>query len=370
MKYIRMPIEIESPEQMGYDSIKHNLTESSYTDTLFRDIDLNLKDLVLCYGDHIGHIGLRKIIASDGHNLDENNVLITAAAASALFIVATSLLEKSDELVVVRPNYATNIETPKAIGANIKYLDLKFEEGYKININQLKNLVTNKTKYISITHPHNPTGVSLSENELKEIIKITEEHGIYLLVDETYREMNFKNKLPLAATYSENVISVSSLSKTYGLPGIRIGWMITRNSKLMETFLAAKEQIFICGSVVDEEIAFRYLSAKDKYFPKIKTDIENKFQITKNWFYSQNDFEWVEPTGGVVCFPRIKDTQKTNVELFYKILNEKYSTYVGPGHWFEQPRSFMRLGYGWPKITELEGGLKNLSLAVQEAQKR
>jgi aspartate/methionine/tyrosine aminotransferase len=370
MKYVRMPIEIESPEQMGYDTIKHNLTESSYTDTIFKDIDLNLKDLVLCYGDHVGHRGLRKLLASEGHNINENNVLITVAAASALFIVATSLLEKGEELVVVRPNYATNIETPKAIGASIKYLDLKFEDGFKINMSELKKLVTKNTKYISITHPHNPTGVSLTESELKEIIKIAEDHGIYLLVDETYRDMNFKNKLPLAATYSENVICVSSLSKTYGLPGIRIGWIITRNKKLMETFLAAKEQIFICGSVVDEEIAYRYLSVKDNYFPKIKADIENKFLITKKWFNAQDDFEWVEPTGGVVCFPRIKDTKKTDVELFYKILNEKYSTYVGPGHWFEQSRSYMRVGYGWPSVSELEGGLKNLGLAVKEAQKR
>lgn len=107
MRYRRMPIEIESPEQLGYSSIRNNLSESSYTDALFQDIEIPaslLKGLVLCYGSHMGHEGLRDLIVKGSPVLDRHDVLLTIGAAAALFIIATSLLEPGDELVVVHPN--------------------------------------------------------------------------------------------------------------------------------------------------------------------------------------------------------------------------------------------------------------------------
>jgi aspartate/methionine/tyrosine aminotransferase len=229
MKYKRMPIEVESPEQMGYDTIRNNLSESSYTDTLLRDtgIDSGLYDLLLAYGSHAGHEGLRELIVKDTP-LKKDDVLLTIGAAGALFIIATSLLEKGDELVVVRPNYATNLETPLAIGATLKYIDLRFEEGFALDLDQVERAITPGTKYISVTYPHNPTGVCLTNGELRQLITLAERKGIRLLVDETYRDMVFGEPLPLAVEYSPIVISVSSLSKTYGLPGIRGGWLMPR----------------------------------------------------------------------------------------------------------------------------------------------
>lgn len=366
MKYVRMPIEIESPEQMGYSTIKNNLSESSYTDTIFKDLNLNMNELVICYGDHVGNPNLRsQIIKDEASNLTINDVLVTAGAASALFIVSTSLLSAGDELVVAKPNYATNIETPKAIGANIKYLPMTFENNYQVDLEALRKLITPKTKLVSLTCPHNPTGTMISEDDLKEIIKMVEASNAYLLFDETYRDMSFKFKLPIAASLSERVISVSSLSKTYGLPGIRIGWLITRNKNLQELFLAAKEQIFICGSVVDEEIAFRYMAKRQDFFPAIKKDMLEKFQITKNWMESQDVFEWIEPSGGVVCFPRIKPDLKVDTKKFYELLLTDFKTYVGPGHWFEESDRSFRLGFGWPKQSELKEGLSGLHNALK-----
>ncbi len=369
MKYVRMPIEVESPEQMGYSTIKNNLSESSYTDTIFKNLDLNLNELVICYGDHVGHPGLRKeILKGEATNLKSDDVLVTAGAASALFIVSTSLLAAGDELVVAKPNYATNIETPKAIGASIKYLPMTFENKYSVDLDALRKLITPKTKLVSLTCPHNPTGTMISESDLKEIIKMVEASNAYLLFDETYRDMSFKFKLPIAASLSERVISVSSLSKTYGLPGIRIGWLITQNKKLQELFLAAKEQIFICGSVVDEEIAYRYLAKRNDYFPAIKKDMLEKFEITKQWMNSQNLYEWIEPSGGVVCFPRVKTDIKFDEKKFYDCLLSEFKTYVGPGHWFEESDRSFRLGFGWPTQNELKDGLKGLELALKQSK--
>ncbi|HEX3934079.1 MAG TPA: pyridoxal phosphate-dependent aminotransferase, partial [Puia sp.] len=383
MRYTRMPIEAESPEQMGYDKIRNNLSESSYTDAHLRDFlmgggssdatggaaGLDLGDLLLCYGTHEGHEGLRELIVKDTP-LTPDQVLLTIGAAGALFIIATTLLEKGDELIVVRPNYATNIETPRAIGAAIHYIDLTFENKWALDIEQIREAITPRTRYISVTHPHNPTGACLEAAQLQELAKIAETHHLYVLVDETYRDMVFGPQLPLAAEYSPRLISVSSLSKTYGLPGLRIGWIICRDRPLLETFLAAKEQIHICGPVVDEELAYRYLLQRDRHFPRIRADIAGKFALVKTWIESQDKWEWVEPRGGCVCFPRMRRPERIDIDKFYELLLKKYGTYVGPGHWFEMPRHYIRLGFGWPSKEQLEEGLDALSMAMRDAAHR
>jgi aspartate/methionine/tyrosine aminotransferase len=368
MDYRRMPIEIESPEQMGYEKIRNNLSESSYSDTFFRDIRLNtdFHDLLLCYGSHAGHEGLRAAIVS-GTSLKPDDVLLTIGAAGALFIIATSLLEKGDELVVVRPNYATNIETPLAIGATMRFIDLRFEERFALDIASLRAAITSKTKYISITYPHNPTGVVPLAGQLEELTALAEELGIFLLVDETYRDMVFGELAPLAATGSPQVISVSSLSKTYGIPGLRIGWIVCQDKKIMRTFLAAKEQMHICGPILDEEIAFQYWRQKDHYFPRIREDIRQKFDLVKEWIGRQDHFEWVEPGGGCVCFPRLRRPEDGDIDKFYHILLHEYGTYTGPGHWFDMPRHYMRLGFGWPSAASLEEGLTALTKSWEAA---
>ena len=368
MKYRRMPIEIESPEQMGYSNIRCNLTESSVSDMPISELELDLGKLTLAYTDHVGKPELRELIAADAPGLTAMDVILTAGSAAALFTIATSLLDAESHMVVVHPNYATNIETPRAIGCKIDFLRLSFEEGFRFDIQRLASLVSQETRLISITTPHNPTGTVLTEKDIRDIAALAEWRGCYLLVDETYREMNFSGPTPLAASISPRCISVVSLSKSYGMPGIRMGWIITRDKDLQETFLAAKEQIFICNSIVDEEIAWQVLSRKDRILSPILQRNRQAFETMKTWMSVQKEMEWVEPSGGVVCFPRIKTENPAMVEAFYKILNSKYKTYVGPGHWFEMDRRHMRVGYSWPTPAELAEGLHNITLALEEAK--
>ena len=371
MRYTRMPIEAESPEQMGYDKIRNNLSESSYTDAMLDDFakDADLNKLILCYGSHEGHDGLREQIVKDSTRLKPADVLVTVGAAGALFIIATSLLEKGDEMIVVRPNYATNIETPRAIGATIHYIDLHFENNWALDITRIIDAITPRTRYISVTHPHNPTGACLEETQLIQLAEIAESHNLYVLVDETYRDMVFGPQLQLAAEYSPKIISVSSLSKTYGLPGLRTGWIICRDRQLYDTFLAAKEQIHICGPILDEELAWRFLLHRDRHFPRITADIRAKFDQVKHWIQRQQDWEWVEPRGGCVGFPRLKAPQTVNIDRFYHTLLAEYGTYVGPGHWFEMPRHYIRLGFGWPTRDQLAAGLSALTAAVKASHR-
>ncbi|KAE8371612.1 pyridoxal phosphate-dependent transferase [Aspergillus bertholletiae] len=367
MKYTRMPIEIESPEEYGYEKIQYNLSESSITDQTLGSLGLQIPDLTLLYNEHKGSTALRSLIVKDHADLTHNDVLITSGAAGALFIISSSQLTPADHLVVVRPNYATNLETPRAIGCEITFIDLSFDSGFQIDMAAVEAAIKPTTKILSITTPHNPTGTIVTRGTMDRLVALTRERGVILLVDETYAGISYQGRLPIAASLGDHVISVSSLSKSFGIPGIRIGWIINKNPRLQETFLAAKEQISISGSVLDEWIAEQVLTRQDEILTATTKDMDQRRQIVADWVRKEGDLvEWVKPEGGVVCFPRLKKEPAGGLDAFYRRLLHQYGTYVGPGHWFEQPDTFMRIGYGWPSVEELKRGLEGISLALRE----
>ncbi len=220
-----------------------------------------------------GTPGLRELLAAAGEGLRPEQVLLTPGAVAALFIIHTALLGRGDHLVVIRPNYSTNLDTPRAVAADIGIVDLTFESGWAIDPERLAAAMRPDTKLVSITVPHNPTGATLDVATLLEIVRRVERSGARLLVDETYREMTLGGPLQVAASLSDRVISVSSVSKTYGLPGCGPAGSITRDADWFERFLAAKEQMLISGSVVDEELTYRALRRRTERLPAILADI-------------------------------------------------------------------------------------------------
>lgn len=370
MNYRRMPIEVESPEELGYATIQYNLAESSVRDIRFRDLGLDLDELVIAYGEHRGDKALREAICADSPGLSADDVLVCPSAATALFIIATTLLSKDDHLIVIRPNYATNIETPRAIGCAITTIDLQLENGFQLTADAIRGALRPNTKLISLTTPHNPTGTEIPEALIGEIAALARERGILVLVDETYRYLNFQTPLkPYYAELGGHVISVCSLSKAFGVPGIRIGWLICQDPGLQQQFLAAKEQIIIANSVVDEAIALRILQQKTGLLNMAHVHIRANFQLFRNWMHDNPWFEWVEPRAGVVAFPRIKPGLDIDLAAFYRTLYEKHHTVVGPGHWFEQDDRYMRIGFGFPLADEFLGGLENIAGALQATLK-
>jgi aspartate/methionine/tyrosine aminotransferase len=368
MDYQRMAIEVESPEELGYSTIQYNLAESSVTDRRLGDLGVELGDLVLGYASHRGNPALREVIAAQCQ-VSAEDVLIAPGAAAALFIVNTALLGGNAELLVVRPNYATNLEVPRTLRSRMRILDLRFENGYRLDLDEVAGCVTPETKLISVTYPHNPTGVVTTETELRALIALAEERGCYLLVDETYRDLHHGAAAPpLAASLSSRAISVSSVSKAYGLPGIRIGWIVSKDENLQRVFLAAKEQIVLCGSVVDEEIALHVLRSRDALLREIRAQTAVNFAMVAEWMGNQPELEWIVPAGGVVCFPRIREEALVDVQDFYQILIDEYSTCVGPGHWFEQSARHFRLGFGWEPEGKLRQGLENITQTLAKAK--
>ncbi len=207
----------------------------------------------------------------------------------------------------MRTNYATNLETPRAIGADVDIVDLRFEDNWTLDLDELARRVKpGQTKMISVTCPHNPTGTLMDAADLRRLVELAESSGAVLLVDETYRDLTHAGPLPTAASLSSRAISVASMSKAYGLPGLRIGWAVTTDSELREVLLAAKEQMVICGATLDEHIAGRVLADRDRILPPILREVRERVAVVQAWLDAQTVFEWVPPGGGVVGLVRFR----------------------------------------------------------------
>jgi aspartate/methionine/tyrosine aminotransferase len=191
------------------------------------------------------------------------------------------------------------------------------------------------------------------------------------LVDETYRGMSFGPAPPLIAAMAqagaERAVSVSSLSKSFGLPGVRLGWIVCRDRALMEALLATKEQIGICGSVVDEAIGRAALAGADAWLTATGARLREALASLRAWMAAEPLLEWVEPAGGCVAFPRIRAGAGVDIAAFYRSLEEDHGAFVGPGHWFEEDDRHFRIGYGWPTPEDLAGGLTAISTALRAA---
>jgi aspartate/methionine/tyrosine aminotransferase len=361
MRWRRMPMEAESPEEYGYDRIRSNLAESSCRDRTFADLGVRLDDLVLLYGDHRGLPPLRALLAAEA-GLPPEAVLTTAGAAMALFLVHVALLGPDTHLVVTSPNYATNLETPFAIGGPVTEVPLSFEESWQVDPDRIAAAMRPDTRLVSVTTPHNPTGTEMPLGVLRALVDLVEKRGAFLLVDETYRDMA-GTLLPVAASLSPRVITVSSVSKTYGVPGIREGWLVCGDRALVDRMLAAKEQIVLTGSVVDEALALEVLSRRDALLPAVRAHIARQRAAVAEWVASEPRVAWVPPTGGVVAFPRLDPGVDT--AAFYRRLLDA-GVFVGPGHWFGQPPRHFRLGWGWPTPEELSLGLAAISAALAD----
>ena len=257
MKFQRHVIEIEGAEVVGYDRIKSNLGESSVGERPLSAIGMTIGDIDFpYYQDHFGLTELRKKIAEiAGGSSTYEQIIVTDGATMSLFMASLVLLNKGDHCVIQRPNYSVNGMMPEFIEAKVDFLQCDFEENYRFDIDKLDKMVTPATKFVSITYPINPAGTMITEDELKKIIAICEKNECYLISDETYRELAYGKPLPIAATLSKKAISISSASKVYGFPGIRIGWLQSQDLNLMEDLLACKEQINVHGSFLNEQIA-------------------------------------------------------------------------------------------------------------------
>lgn len=363
MWFTRMSLE-EWFDKYQYE-VEIDIGESAVKYLTFDDLGIELGRLPIRYGYHTGRPDLREVIAGMYDGFGADDVLVTSGASEANFAIVAALLRPGDRIVVEHPNYTSNYEVPLSLGCMVDFLHLRFEDGFKPDRDALRKLITPNTKLVSLTHPNNPTGSMITEAELRDIIAIVEEKGAYLLFDETYRDMAFDDILPPACTLSDRVVSISSMSKVYGLPGIRTGWLATRSKEILDGVLAVREQVSITNNAISEEIAVRVLERREEYLDRARSHIAANRDIVAAWIDGQDDVEWVYPQAGVVSLPRLRDHLRFDPEALYTRLAETYKTFSIPGRCFGLDNRYFRLGFG-AMPEEIEKGLENLGKAIAD----
>jgi aspartate/methionine/tyrosine aminotransferase len=325
------------------------------------DLDLYLDDLSLRYGHHRGVPELRELIASDYSGLKLDNVCVTTGAAEAIFAIIAVLVGPDDIALVEHPNYPSLYDAVYSLERKVEFLHLSYDDQFELDIDQLKTQLTPAVKLVLLTHPNNPTGSIISDMQLNDVIEAVEASNAYLLMDETYWELSYSNPPPHAAELSKRAISVATMSKAFGVPGIRIGWL-AGDPRIVDAVRAVREQTTICNSVIGEKIAFEILKKKDHILAAARIQILDNLSYLENWLADQPELEWVTPKGGIVGFPRLK--QRVSSRELCKLLVNSYKTFTLPGDVFNMPEYF-RLGFGIDK-KELMDGLNCLGSAIQE----
>lgn len=312
----------------------------------------------LDYGDITGSDELKYLIAGLYLNKNAENVTVTIGTIGANQLVYLSLLEKDDEVICVIPTYQQHYSIPKQLGATVKLLKLREDLNWHIDFDELKSLITNKTKMIIINNPNNPTGSVMSYKELNELTDIADKYGIYILSDEVYRGLNHydnDNKLSVADIYDRG-ISTSSLSKTYSLAGIRVGYVVA-NKDIINEINHQRQYNTISVSRIDDYIACIALRNKDKIIKRNLESILKGKEVLTEWVNSTDSFSVIEPKAGTTAFLKY-DFDINSTEFSERLFKDTGVLFL-PGDAFEFD-NHLRIGY-CGEVENLKEGLKKTS---------
>lgn len=329
-------------------------------------------DMQLGYGSAAGSPELRQAIAQ-AHGVDAEDVVVTVGGMHALFLIAFTLCEPGDEVIVAEPVFPLARNALTAVGARTLTLPLGFDTGYRVDLGALQKLLSPKTRLVSLASPQNPSGVAIPAQTLREIVAMMAEHApqAWLVLDETYREAAHGDDAaaPSGAGLGPRVICVASLSKCHGAAGLRIGWAITRDAALRRQLTTAKFSTVIACSQVDEALALAVFRQGERIVGERRAHLARNLRITAEWVARHAAFvEWVRPDAGALCCVRLKRERfdAAAVERFHSALARR-GTRVAPGAWFGDEAGVFRLGFGLPTPEDLERALDCVSAALTEA---
>ena len=345
--------------------VENDIGESAVKFLSVSDLGINLDDVALRYGHHTGDPMLRERIAEQYPGLSAEHIVVTSGASEAIFSLNAAVVRPGDHVIVEHPNYPSLYDIPQSLGCDVSLYALQYDKQFRPDLEELEALLTAETRMICFTHPNNPTGSMISAGELEALIEFCEDRDVYLLLDETYRDLDFENALPAAASLSPRAISVSTMSKCYGLPGIRIGWLATQDQSILDAVLTIREQVTITNNALGEVIALKVLREREKHLNRARQHVEANRELVTGWIEHHAAFEWVAPEAGVVGLPRIKQGLDVDPEMLYRLLAEKYRTFTVPGRCFGLDNRYFRLGFG-ATGSEIEKGLENLDSALAE----
>lgn len=261
-----------------------------------------LSSMKLTYGEITGSKQLRKNIASLYKNQTTENVMVTHGAIGANSLIYNTLISKGDKVVSVLPTYQQHYSIPESLGAELSILKLKPEHKFLPDINELKQLIKPDTKLIALTNPNNPTGSLMDEALLLEIVDIARTCDAYIICDEVYRGTNQNDPeygTSIVDIY-EKGISTGSMSKTYSLAGLRLGW-ITASPDILKDVFIHRDYNTISVGVIDDYFASIALENRKKIALRNTTITRNNLEILDNWVKNERFFSYVKPKAGTTA---------------------------------------------------------------------
>ncbi len=323
-------------------------------------LDFSVQDLErLVFHDSrtLGGPGLRQAIADRWLHGDSDRVMATHGSTEATFLTMAALLSSGDEVLVCDPCYQQLHSTAATLGCSIRRWPLRFERGYRPDLDELESLVNDRTRMVVVNFPHNPTGASLSREEQLRLIGIVERVGAYLVWDGAFAELVYDSApLPEVGLLYEKGVSFGTLSKVYGLPGLRVGWCLAAPG-LLEKMVRVRDYVTLHLSPLVELIAERAVRHADRLVALRFEQAKRNLEIVAGWAASEDGrVGWVRPAGGVTAFPRLP---MPDTEPLCRRLAEDHKVLLVPGSCFGHP-AHVRLGFGGASA-QLERGLAHLS---------
>jgi aspartate/methionine/tyrosine aminotransferase len=314
-------------------------------------------ELRLGYTETFGAPGLRSAIASTYEHIDETNLLTFAGAEEGIFAAMQALLTADDHAIVITPNYQAAETVPASI-CEVTGVALDPHNDWHLDLDKVRDALRPSTKLISINFPHNPTGKVIAHDTYHALISLAREQSIYIFSDEVYRllERSDDIRLPQAADIYDRALSLNVMSKAYGLPGLRIGWIATRDRDVLSRMERAKHYLSICNSAPSEILAQIALKSRDNILDRNRRLIAENLGLLDTFFSDYPElFDWSVPDGGCIGYPRY--TGSDGVETFCRNLVEQSGVLLLPASVYRSgltptPTDRFRIGYGRSNTAE------------------
>jgi len=309
------------------------------------------------YTESPGAPWLREVLAKMYESISADQLVVVSAAEEAIFLFYHVLLTPADHAIVETPCYESALTLPKSTGASVSQWRRKPENGWAHDLAELESLIRPNTRSIYINTPHNPTGLLMRPEIFRGVLDLAKRHNIYVFCDEVYRELEHDpaTRLPAGCDLYDRAISLSSVSKTYGLPGLRLGWLACHDKKFLEKIVSLKHYTTICASAPSEfltALAFRH---RQKFIDRnLQIVLRNLRQLSAFFSHHSDLFEWTPPNASTIGFARLKSQQ--NVQEFCDQLVNEAGVLLLPGTVYDEPHH-IRFGYGRANMPESLGQL-------------
>ena len=306
----------------------------------------------LGYTESPGSASLRQEICRIYTTIQPEQVLVHSGAEEAIFLFMQAVLQPGDHAIVHWPCYQSLVEVASAIGCEVTLWQADERNGWAPDIDALKRNIRPNTRVVVLNTPHNPTGYLMGQDAFLEVNRLTQERGIPLFSDEVYRESEYHlaDRLPAACDVNELAVSLGVTSKTYGLAGLRIGWIATHNAEIYARMAALKDYTTICNSAPSEFLAELALRHREKLAQRNLEIITGNLAILDGFFERHaRAFSWIRPNAGSIAFPHLKGEA---IDLFCHTLVTQAGVLLLPGSLFDDRGNHFRIGFGRKNLPE------------------